>query len=240
LILPSVLLVALAACARQSDPSASSSSVSASCKASGTSAAIERALCRGTAADLQDALFKDTTKPFESGHRELLTALQRVWAADRGYGKELPWPALNSAQNRAIVAEYLAQGIRNKEIEGSLESLQQFAVEFVLGAKTDAEQLDGLRLLGITDAQNQVAVLRSVALSAEGPSVRREYAIEALGRICAPEAETALREIERTIPADGSEARRLSAALSAREGLARSWCRQPENLPAQASEAAPQ
>ncbi len=220
-------------------PSASLSSASASCKAPGTSAAIERALCSGNPSELQDALFKDTTEPFEPGHGELLAALQSVWDADGGYGKELPWPALKSARNRAVVAEYLAQGIRNKEVEGSLENLQRFAVEFVRGAKTDAELLDGLRLLGLTDAQNQVPVLRSVALSTEGSPVRREYAIEALGRICAPEAEAALREIERTIPPDGSEARRLSAALAVREGLARSWCRQLENLPTPASDAAP-
>jgi hypothetical protein len=236
-ILASILFAGLASCSEQSDQPATAASAGGSCKAPGTSAAIERALCSGSPSELQDALFSESSKPFEAAHQELLIILRRIWDADASYGKELPWQALKSARNRAVIAEQLAQGIRNREIEGSLESLQQFAVEFVHGAKTDTEQLDGLRLLGLTDAQSQIPMLRSIAQSAEGQAIRREYAIEALGRICAPEAEAALREIARTIPAGGSDERRLAAALSARESLARSWCRQPESLPAQPSEA---
>ncbi len=235
LIMAGISLGSLVACA-QSDQPPSAASAAPSCEAPGMSNVIERALCSGNPSNLQDALFKDAATPFEPGHRELLAALQRVWNADGSYGKDLPWEALKSPRNRAIVAEYLAQGIRNKEIEGSLEDLQQFAVAFVREAKTDTEQLDGLRLLGITDARDQVPMLRSVARATEGPPIRREYAIDALGKICAPEAEIALREIKQTVSPDGSEARRLAAALSGREGLARSWCRGPETLPSPGSE----
>ncbi len=207
LILPSVAWSLGGLCAAVGS-SAPLSSVPASCEAPGTSAAIERALCSGNPSELQDALFKDTTRPFELGHGpELLAALQSVWNADGDYGRAAVASIEDalSRRNRAVVAEYLAQGVRTRRSSGSAKGLQQFAVEFARGAKTDAEQLDGLRLLGLTDAKKSKCryCVRLRYLLRVPQCDERVCDRGARQNLCARSGGRASRNRERTIPADG-------------------------------------
>jgi hypothetical protein len=213
------LIVVFSACAQESHQSQPTTQIS--CRAPGTPSAIEEALCSGSPRNLRQAIFDDSSAP----DAQILSAFQRVFDGDARYGQALPWEALKTPRIRAITAEYLAQAIRNGDYEHSLESLQEFAIRFVREAKSDGDQLDGIRLLGIVDAATQVPALRATAISKEGSPTRRAYAIDALGRICAPEAAAALDEVKRATTPGGVEAKHLATARVDRERLKSSWCR---------------
>ena len=222
-------LLAFSACAQES-PQAQSS-VPDTCRAPAMPRAVEDALCSGSSTNLRMAIFKDSSAPDSA----FLTAFQRVFDGDLSYGHELPWDALRIQRMRATIAEYLAQAIRNGDYEGSLVSFEKFAIQFAQGATSNSDQLDGIRLLGIVDAQSQIPVLRATALSQQGSPTRRAYAIDALGRICASEAATALDEIEREILPASIEAKHLATARGDRDRLKNSWCRKVPPLPSTAS-----
>jgi hypothetical protein len=220
------IVVSLAACDGSQPAHAADAVASTQCEAPEVGAALRDALCKGGAPEIREALFSIDSKPGEASRDRLLTVLKRLWKGDKSYGNELPWPALESVQSRAVFADYLAQGVRNTEIEAPLVDMQRFAAEMVQGAQRDVDQLEGLRLLGVTDAQDQVPLLRSIAFSTEGPAVRRRYAIEALGYICASEAAATLREVEQTFGERDLEVRKaVEKAQQARARLSSSWCR---------------
>lgn len=221
-----VIAVLLAACDGPQPAHAESGAVSAQCEAPEVTPALRDALCKGDAPEIREALFRVDSKPGEASRDRLLAVLKRLWAGDKSYGKGLPWSVLESVQSRAVFADYLAQGVRNAEIEAPLADMQRFAVEMVQGAQRDVDQLEGLRLLGVTDAQDQVPLLRSIALSTEGPALRRRYAIEALGFICAAEAVTTLREVGQTAgERDLEVTKAVEKAEQTRARLSSSWCR---------------
>jgi hypothetical protein len=202
------------------------STKSVQCNVPGVGVALRDALCKGSASEIREVLFRADSKPFEASHTHLLEVIKRLWVRDRSYGKELPWPALESVWVRAVFVDYLAQGVRNAEIEGSLVDMQSVALEMIRSAKRDSDQLEGLRLLGITDAQDQVPLLRSTALSTEVPMLWRRNAIEALGYICAAQAAAALQEIESMAGEKNVELKQIVArAQMTRERLRTSWCR---------------
>lgn len=187
---------------------------------------MQDALCKGDATDIREALFRSNEKPGNTSRDRFSRVVKRLWMGDKSYGKGLPWPALETVQSRAVFADYLAQGVRNREIEAPLPHMQRFAVEMFQSAQSDSDQLEALHLLGITGAQDQVPLLRSIALSNEGPPLRRRYAIEALGYICASEAAIALREVSELPDVHGGDAAKAVAeAQLSRERLKSSWCR---------------
>lgn len=222
-------LLAFSSCAQE--PHEAQSSVRTPCRAPAMPQAIEDALCSGSSTNLRTAIFNDSSAPDTA----FLMAFQRVFDGDLSYGQELPWDALRTERMRATIAEYLAQAIRNSDYEGSLASFEKFAIQFAQGATSNSDQLDGIRLLGIVDAQSQIPVLRATALSQHGSPTRRAYAIDALGRICAPEAAAALDEIEREVLPASIEAKHLATARSDRGRLQNSWCRKASPLPSSAS-----
>lgn len=220
------IAVSLTACNGSQPAHAASKEASAQCEAPEVSPVLRDALCKGDAPEIREALFRVDSKPGEASRDRLLAVLKRLWAGDKSYGKGLPWSALESVQSRAVFADYLAQGVRNAEIEASLTDMQRFAIDMVQGAQRDVDQLEGLRLLGVTDAQDQVPLLRNIALSTEGPALRRRYAIEALGFICAVEATTTLREVGQMAGERNPEVTKaVEKAEQTRARLSSSWCR---------------
>jgi hypothetical protein len=225
-ICAAVFVISFTACNGAPSSYAGNVITSTQCEAPGVSAALRDALCRGDALEIRKALFSVDSKPGEASRDRLLAVLKRLWVGDQNYGKGLLWSALESLQVRGVFADYLAQGVRNAEIAASLAEMQQLAVKMVQSASKDVDQLEGLRLLGITDAQDQVPLLRSVALATEGSALRQRYAIEALGYICATEAATTLREVKQMLGDHEPEMiKTAEKAEQTRARLSSSWCR---------------
>lgn len=103
------------------------------------------------------------------------------------------------------LAQYIAQGLRNRWIDAPpAKELQRFALGLIDSAPPDDDdQLtrDGLKLLGLTDAEDQIGLLRNFALSRNQPLQRRETAIIALGQICSDATPTVLEDVRHSATA---------------------------------------
>lgn len=117
----------------------------------------------------------------------------------------LRWYNLESRDFRTVLAQYIALGLRNRWIDAPpAKELQRFALGLVDSAPPDDDdQLtrDGLKLLGLTKAEDQIGLLRDFAVSRNQAPHRRQTAIIALGQICTDATPTVLGDIRNSAAA---------------------------------------
>lgn len=205
---------------------AQESEVKESCSVPDVTGKLQAALCSGDARRIREAIFHIDTAPGRLNRLErkrMLAALRRVYAHDEHFGSNLPWAKLSMPGAKAALMDPLAQAVRNHEIDMPLAELRGVAKEIV-AAEGNADQFEGVRLLGLTDDAASVPLLRQIVMS-DDPPVRRHHAIEALGYICDSAAKAALEDLGRNLGAIEPDATIIHGALRIREGLESTWCR---------------
>lgn len=176
---------------------------------------LAAALCSGDGDRLSKVVFDSNHHRDASTEKAVLHVFRDVWRRDRSVGRNLPWQELESPAVQRTLIENLAQGVRNRRLELSMEDLQHAAPQ-LLEAEETRYQFDAIRLLGMTDSAADVSLLKRIA-SADCPSSRPLIAIDALAYICDPSARRALEELARG-PRNNE---RISNALKSRE---HGWC----------------
>ncbi len=192
------------------------------CEAPGLPVAVSNAVCSGDPKSLRNALSNLREEAGPSGYVTALSALNQLWKLDKTYGKTLPWHSLESAPMRAPVAETIAQATRNGDIQASLPDIRQFALKFADSASD--REFDGVTLLGMADAEDEIPRLKAMAL-ADDPSARRQQAIIALGMICNDSADKSLQEVLHAGNLTDANRRAVEFARESRRSLSESWCR---------------
>jgi hypothetical protein len=176
-----------------------------SCKTPGVTGELHRAICVADQFAVEQTLFSADFQEHGDG-RQMLGVIVRLWNADKTYGSGLRWYKLESRDFRTVLAQYIAQGLRNRWIDAPpAKELQRFALGLIDSAPPDDDdQLarDGLKLLGLTNAEDQIGLLRNFALSRNQPLPRRETAIIALGQICTDATPTLLEDVRNSATDD--------------------------------------
>ena len=195
-----------------------------SCSVPNVRGELQDALCSGDAKRLRKALFDVAANSAQPRTAQELGALRRVYVHEQQFGSHLPWEKLSTLEVQAVLIDELSQAVRNGELDMSLVDMQGVAKQ-VLVSKSEVDQWDGLRLLGLTDDTASIPMLRQIAMSGGELPVRRESAIEALGYICDPAAKAVLDDLVTATAGVQLYSRYVQKALAYRAGLDRSWCR---------------
>lgn len=178
-------------------------------------------ICSEDLDQMRNALSSLRDVQSQEERKRVLQALKRIWLVDKTYGSEMPWEFLSQPSSRAVIGGALAQSYRNGEAELDLDEIRTFAVK-IAGTSDDID-FDGVLLLGMANAEDQVSKLRLMAL-ADDPSARRQTAIVALGMICGVDAENALNEVRVASNQDARVRRAVDFASESRRNFEKSWC----------------
>jgi hypothetical protein len=199
---------------------------SGACRVPNVPTTVSTALCSADVGQIRTALFtEDLRRNSAEDHAAFIDALRHIWEGDKNFGVQLPWRRLADRANRAVIIDVLAQAYRNHDTDTSLAEMQKFAIELVNSGRDDLDEYEGVRLLGLTDAKEEIPLLRRIAMSND-PSERRYKAIEALGYVCDKEAMQTLGALSVSLRGREPDSTWIGSAIRARKDIQSSWCRE--------------
>jgi hypothetical protein len=196
-----------------------------SCQIPNVSESLSRAICAGDAVDLNLYLANIKAGEYESVRVPVREALFEIWTIDRSYGHELSWPRVPNNDVRIAIANFLAQAVRNREIESSLAEYQDLARRLTRNAETLGQQAAAIRLLGVSNSTTDVGSILKLAGEAGNPPAVRFSAVDALGAICSKEASEALKGLNNSESNTSPLRQQIENAIDTRSSLDGSWCR---------------